>query len=218
MAKHSKKYQDALKQAPKAAVPLEEAVAFIKAHPGAKFDETVDVGLRLGADPTKGDQAVRGVVHLPHGTGKHVRVVVFAGGELADQAKAAGADEAGLDDLIERVKGGWVDFDVAVATPDAMKQVRTVARILGPRGLMPNPKTGTVTDDVVSAIKAAPAWTAPATSASPPASSASRPPSSWTTSAPSSRPSSTSAPPPPRASSSAAAPSAPPWASACASS
>ena len=148
MAKHSKKYRDALKAAPKAAVPLEEAVAFIKAHPGAKFDETVDVGIRLGADPTKNDQAVRGVVHLPHGTGKHVRVVVFAGGDVADAAKAAGADAVGLDDLIERVKGGWVDFDVAIATPDAMKQVRTVARVLGPRGLMPNPKTGTVTDQV----------------------------------------------------------------------
>ena len=155
MAKHSKKYQDALKQAPKAAVSLEEAVAFIKAHPGAKFDETVDVGFRLGADPTKSDQAVRGVVHLPHGTGKHVRVVVFAAGDMADAAKAAGADAVGLDDLIEKVKGGWTDFDVAIATTDAMKQVRTVARVLGPRGLMPNPKTGTVTDAVAAAVKAA---------------------------------------------------------------
>ena len=156
MAKHSKKYQDALKQAPQTAVSLEEAVAFIKAHPGAKFDETVDVGFRLGADPTKSDQAVRGVVHLPHGTGKHVRVVVFAAGDMADAATAAGADAVGLDDLIEKVKGGWVDFDVAIATTDAMKQVRTVARVLGPRGLMPNPKTGTVTDDVAAAaVKAA---------------------------------------------------------------
>lgn len=155
MAKHSKKYQDALKKAPKSAVTLEEAVAFIKANPGAKFDETVDVGMRLGADPTKSDQAVRGVVHLPHGTGKHVRVVVFAAGDMADAAKAVGADAVGLDDLIEKVKGGWTDFDVAIATTDAMKQVRTVARVLGPRGLMPNPKTGTVTDDVASAVKAA---------------------------------------------------------------
>ena len=155
MAKHSKKYQDALKQAPQTAVSLEEAVAFIKAHPGAKFDETVDVGFRLGADPTKSDQAVRGVVHLPHGTGKHVRVVVFAAGDMADAATVAGADAVGLDDLIEKVKGGWVDFDVAIATTDAMKQVRTVARVLGPRGLMPNPKTGTVTDDVAAAVKAA---------------------------------------------------------------
>lgn len=155
MAKHSKKYQDALKKVPQTAVSLEEAVAFIKANPGAKFDETVDVGIRLGADPTKGDQAVRGVVHLPHGTGKHVRVVVFAAGDQADAAVAAGADAVGLDDLIEKIKGGWVDFDVAIATTDAMKQVRTVARVLGPRGLMPNPKTGTVTDDVAAAVKAA---------------------------------------------------------------
>ncbi len=155
MAKHSKKYQDALKKAPKAAISLEEAVAFIKANPGAKFDETVDVGIRLGADPTKSDQAVRGVVQLPHGTGKHVRVIVFAAGDMADAAKAAGAEAVGLDDLIEKVKGGWTDFDVAIATTDAMKQVRTVARVLGPRGLMPNPKTGTVTDDVATAVKAA---------------------------------------------------------------
>ncbi|MDO5462174.1 MAG: 50S ribosomal protein L1 [bacterium] len=155
MAKHSKKYQDALKKAPQTAVSLTEAVAFIKANPGAKFDETVDVGIRLGADPTKSDQAVRGVVHLPHGTGKHVRVVVFAAGDQADAATAAGADAVGLDDLLEKVKGGWTDFDVAIATTDAMKQVRTVARVLGPRGLMPNPKTGTVTDDVATAVKAA---------------------------------------------------------------
>ena len=155
MAKHSKKYQDALKKAPQAAVSLEEAVNFIKANPGAKFDETVDVGIRLGADPTKSDQAVRGVVHLPHGTGKHVRVVVFAAGDIADAAREAGADAVGMEDLIEKVKGGWTDFDVAVATADAMKQVRTVARVLGPRGLMPNPKTGTVTDDVAAAVKAA---------------------------------------------------------------
>jgi large subunit ribosomal protein L1 len=155
MAKHSKKYQDALKKAPQTAVSLQEAIAFIKANPGAKFDETVDVGIRLGADPTKSDQAVRGVVHLPHGTGKHVRVVVFAAGDQADAAVAAGADAVGLDDLLEKVKGGWTDFDVAIATTDAMKQVRTIARVLGPRGLMPNPKTGTVTDDVASAVKAA---------------------------------------------------------------
>jgi large subunit ribosomal protein L1 len=155
MAKHSKKYQDALKKAPQTAVSLQEAIAFIKANPGAKFDETVDVGIRLGADPTKSDQAVRGVVHLPHGTGKHVRVVVFAAGDQADAAKAAGADAVGLDDLLEKVKGGWTDFDVAIATTDAMKQVRTIARVLGPRGLMPNPKTGTVTDDVATAVKAA---------------------------------------------------------------
>ena len=155
MARHSKKYRASLKQAPKQAVPLKEAIAFIKAHPGAKFDETVEVALRLGVDPTKSDQAVRGTVSLPNGTGKHVRVIVFAAGTQADEAKAAGADEAGFESLIDKVKGGWTDFDVAIATTDAMKEVRKLGRVLGPRGLMPNPKTGTVTDDVASAVKAA---------------------------------------------------------------
>lgn len=155
MARHSKKYRASLKQAPEAAVPLKEAIAFIKAHPGAKFDETVEVALRLGVDPTKSDQAVRGTVSLPNGTGKHVRVIVFAAGVQADEAKAAGADEAGFESLIEKVKGGWTDFDVAISTTDAMKEVRKLGRVLGPRGLMPNPKTGTVSDDVASAVKAA---------------------------------------------------------------
>lgn len=155
MARHSKKYRASLKQAPKAAVPLKEAIAFIKAHPGAKFDETVEVAIRLGVDPTKSDQAVRGTVSLPNGTGKHVRVIVFAAGVQADEAKAAGADEAGFETLIEKVKGGWTDFDVAISTTDAMKEVRKLGRVLGPRGLMPNPKTGTVSDDVASAVKAA---------------------------------------------------------------
>lgn len=155
MAKHSKKYRESLKQAPKAPVALDEAVNFIKAHPGAKFDETVEVAMRLGADPTKSDQTVRGTVSLPNGTGKTVRVIVFAAGEAADAAKAAGAEEAGYDDLIEKVKGGWTEFDVAISTTDAMKEVRKLGRVLGPRGLMPNPKTGTVTDDVATAVKAA---------------------------------------------------------------
>ena len=155
MAKHSKKYRASLKQAPKQAVPLKEAIEFIKAHPGAKFDETVEVALRLGVDPTKSDQAVRGTVSLPNGTGKHVRVIVFAAGTQADEAKAAGADEASFEALIEKVKGGWTDFDIAIATTDAMKEVRKLGRVLGPRGLMPNPKTGTVTDDVATAVKAA---------------------------------------------------------------
>lgn len=155
MAKHGKRYLNALAKAPKEAVTLEEAIAFIKENPGAKFDETVDVALRLGVDPTKSDQAVRGTVQLPNGTGKHVRVIVFAAGEQADAATAAGAEAVGYEDLVERVKGGWTDFDVAIATTDAMKLVRTVARVLGPRGLMPNPKTGTVTDDVATAVKAA---------------------------------------------------------------
>jgi len=154
MAKKGKRYQDALKKAPQQAVTLEEAVAFVKANPGAKFDETVDVSLRLGVDISKSDQTVRGTLTLPHGSGKLVRVIVFAAGAQADAAKAAGAIEVGYEDLIEKVKGGWTEFDVAIATTDAMKLVRNVARVLGPRGLMPNPKTGTVTDDVAAAVKA----------------------------------------------------------------
>jgi len=155
MAKHGKKYQEILKKAPKAPVSLEEAVAFVKAHPAAKFDETIELALRLGVDTKKSDQTVRGTVSLPHGTGKSVRVIVFAAGTQADAAKAAGADAVGFEDLIEKVKGGWTDFDVAVATTDAMKEVRKLGRVLGPRGLMPNPKTGTVTDDIAPAVTAA---------------------------------------------------------------
>ena len=154
MVKHGKKYTDAAKKAPKDAVSVEEAVAFVKANPGAKFDEAVELGMRMGCDPRKSDQMIRGTTSLPHGTGKDVRVVVFAGGAAADAAKAAGAIEAGVDDLLEKIKGGWMDFDVAIATPEAMTSVRKLARVLGPRGLMPNPKTGTVTDDVAAAVKA----------------------------------------------------------------
>ncbi len=152
--KHGKKYFNALKKAPKKAVSLEEAVKFVKANAGAKFDETVDVYFRLGKELTKGDTAVRGTVKLPNGSGKTVKVAVFAGGEQAEAAKAAGADFVGMADLIEKVtKEGWCDFDVAIATVEAMKEVRKCARILGPRGLMPNPKTGTVTDDTAAAVK-----------------------------------------------------------------
>ena len=154
MAKHGKRYVDTLKKAPTAPVSLAEAVAFVKANAGAKFDETVDISMKLGVDIKKSDQTVRGTVTLPHGTGKNVRVIVFAAGTHADEAKAAGADEVGYEDLIERVKNGWTDFDVAIATTDAMKEVRKIARVLGPRGLMPNPKTGTVTDDTAAAVKA----------------------------------------------------------------
>lgn len=154
--KHGKKYFNALKKAPKKPVSLEEAVKFVKANPGAKFDETVDVYFRLGKELTKGDTAVRGVVKLPNGSGKTVKVAVFAGGEQAEAAKAAGADFVGMADLIERItKEGWCDFDVAIATVEAMKEVRKCARVLGPRGLMPNPKTGTVTDDTATAVKEA---------------------------------------------------------------
>ena len=156
MSKHGKKYFNAQKKAPKKAVSIEEAVKFVKANAGAKFDETVDVYFHLGTELTKGDTAVRGTVKLPNGSGKTVKVAVFAGGDAAEAAKQAGADFVGMADLIEKVtKEGWCDFDVAIATVEAMKEVRKCARILGPRGLMPNPKTGTVTDDTATAVKEA---------------------------------------------------------------
>ena len=129
-----------------------EAVKLAKATSVTKFDSTVDVVLRLGVDPRKADQMVRGTVSLPHGTGKTARVVVFAQGERAEQAIAAGADEVGSDDLIAKVAAGYTDFDAAVATPDLMGKVGRLGRVLGPRGLMPNPKTGTVTMDVAKAV------------------------------------------------------------------
>jgi large subunit ribosomal protein L1 len=129
-----------------------EALRLVRQTGTTKFDPTVEVAIRLGVDPRKADQMVRGTVSLPHGTGKTVRVVVFATGDRAEEARAAGADEVGSDDLIERISGGWVDFDAAVATPDLMGKVGKVARVLGPRGLMPNPKTGTVTTDVGKAV------------------------------------------------------------------
>jgi large subunit ribosomal protein L1 len=156
MSSHGKKYFNAAKKVPQKPVSIEEAVKFVKANPGAKFDETVDVYFRLGKDLTKGDTAVRGAVKLPNGSGKAVKVAVFAGGDHAEEARAAGADYVGLADLIEKVtKEGWCDFDVAIATIEAMKDVRKCARVLGPRGLMPNPKTGTVTDDTATAVKEA---------------------------------------------------------------
>ena len=156
MSRHGKKYFNALKKVPQKAVSIEEAVKFVKANAGAKFDETVDVYFHLGSELTKGDTAVRGTVKLPNGSGKKVKVAVFAGGDAAEAAKQAGADFVGLADLIEKVtKEGWCDFDVAIATVEAMKEVRKCARVLGPRGLMPNPKTGTVTDDTATAVKEA---------------------------------------------------------------
>ena len=156
MSRHGKRYFNALKKAPKKPVSLEEAVKFVKDNAGAKFDETVDVYFHLGKELTKGDTAVRGTVKLPNGSGKTVRVAVFAGGDAAEAARAAGADYVGMADLVEKVsKEGWCDFDVAIATVEAMKDVRKCARILGPRGLMPNPKTGTVTDDTATAVKEA---------------------------------------------------------------
>src|SRR3954454_9643267 len=129
-----------------------EAMNFAKANTTAKFDETVDVSMRLGVDPRKADQMVRGTVNLPNGTGKTARVIVFATGDRAAQAEAAGADEVGSDELIERVAGGYLDFDAVVATPDLMGKVGRLGRVLGPRGLMLNPKTGTVTMDVAKAV------------------------------------------------------------------
>ena len=129
-----------------------EATKLIKQTVTTKFDPTVEVAIRLGVDPRKADQMVRGTVSLPHGTGKTARVVVFATGDKAAEAEAAGADVVGSDDLIERVQGGFTDFEAAIATPDLMGKVGKIARILGPRGLMPNPKTGTVTNDVGKAV------------------------------------------------------------------
>ena len=154
--KHGKKYRSALKKAPQKPVSIDEAVKFVKANAGAKFDETVDIYFHLGKELTKGDTAVRGTVKLPNGSGKKIKVCVFAGGDAAEAAKNAGADFVGMADLIEKiVKEGWCDFDVAIATVEAMKEVRKCARVLGPRGLMPNPKTGTVTDDTATAVKEA---------------------------------------------------------------
>ena len=129
-----------------------EAIKIAQSAGKRKFDETVDVAMRLGVDPRKADQMVRGTVNLPHGTGKTARVLVFANGDKAEAAREAGADIVGGDELIERVNGGWLDFDAVVATPDMMGKVGRLGRVLGPRGLMPNPKTGTVTPDVVKAI------------------------------------------------------------------
>ncbi|MBF9131431.1 50S ribosomal protein L1 [Plantactinospora sp. S1510] len=129
-----------------------EAVRLAKGSSNVKFDATVEVAMRLGVDPRKADQMVRGTVNLPHGTGKTARVIVFAAGAKADEATAAGADVVGTDELVARIQEGWLDFDAAIATPDQMAKIGRIARILGPRGLMPNPKTGTVTMDVTKAV------------------------------------------------------------------
>jgi large subunit ribosomal protein L1 len=153
MPKHGKKYREAIKKL-KAdeKYPVADAVKLLKELAFAKFDESVDVDIRLGVDPRNADQQVRGTVSLPHGTGKTVRVAVFAKGDAAAQAEAAGADVVGAEDLVEKIKGGWLEFDAAVATPDMMREVSKVGRVLGPRGLMPNPKTGTVTPNVGQAV------------------------------------------------------------------
>ena len=153
MTKHGKAYADATQgydhDQP---LPPAQALEIVKRNASAKFDETVEVAFRLGVDPRKADQIVRGTVSLPNGTGKSTRVAVFAAGDAAREAERAGADLVGADDLIARVEGGALDFDVAIATPDLMGKVGKLGRTLGPRGLMPNPKTGTVTTDVAKAV------------------------------------------------------------------
>src|SRR5271163_4944229 len=153
--KYSKRYRKALESVDsKISYPLNSAVEVLAKFPKAKFNETVEVAFKLGVDPKQSDQMVRGTVPLPHGSGKTVRVLVFArSGAAADAAKAAGAENVGFDDMIKKCQDGWSDFDVAIATPDAMIEVRKLGKVLGPRGLMPNPKTGTVTDDTAKAVK-----------------------------------------------------------------
>jgi large subunit ribosomal protein L1 len=151
--KRSKAYREAAEKidASKIYAPL-EAVRLAKGAAKAKYDETVEVAMRLGVDPRKADQMVRGTVNLPHGTGKVARVLVFANGDKAEAAREAGADHVGSDELLEKVAGGWLDFDAVVATPDMMGKVGRLGKVLGPRGLMPNPKTGTVTMDTAKAV------------------------------------------------------------------
>ena len=155
MATHGKKYRKTVEKIDAETLyTLEGAIKFLKENQTTKFDSTAEIAFRLGVDPTKSDQAVRGTVTLPFGTGKKVTVLVFANGPAADAAREAGADFVGYEDMLEKVKGGFTGFDVAIATPDAMKEVRKLGKVLGPRGLMPNPKTGTVSDDTASAVKA----------------------------------------------------------------
>jgi large subunit ribosomal protein L1 len=153
MTQHGKRYKDSLTKADREQMHgLADGVDLVKSLASAKFDETVELAVRLGVDPRKADQIVRGTLSLPAGTGRTERVAVFAAGEAAAEARAAGADEVGADDLVAKINGGFLDFDVAIATPDLMGQVGTLGRVLGPRGLMPNPKTGTVTTDVGKAV------------------------------------------------------------------
>jgi len=153
MARHGKTYRAVAAKTDSAKVyELEDAIRLLRDNPTAKFDETFEISFRLGLDPTKSDQAVRNTVSLPHGTGKKIRTIVFADGPDADAARAAGADEVGFADLVSRVQSGWAEFDIAISTPDAMKEVRKLGKVLGPRGLMPNPKTGTVAQDVAAAV------------------------------------------------------------------
>jgi large subunit ribosomal protein L1 len=153
MGKPGKRYREALETLDRDRLyPPRDAIGLLKQFPSSKFDETVELNVRLGVDPRKADQMVRGAISLPNGTGKTVRVAVFAKGEKAKEATEAGADVVGDEDLAERINSGWLEFDAAVATPDMMPVVGKLGRVLGPRGLMPNPKSGTVTDDVKKAV------------------------------------------------------------------
>ncbi len=153
MAKHGKRFRTASAKVEKKAYPLAEAIGMTKDNATAKCDETVEIAMRLGVDPRHADQMVRGTVVLPHGIGKTVSVLVFADGEKIKEAQEAGADYVGGDDLAQRILEGWLDFDAVVSTPDMMRVVGRLGRVLGPRGLMPNPKTGTVTADVTKAVQ-----------------------------------------------------------------
>ncbi len=154
MAKLTKRMQEARKSVPEENVSIAEALAAVQAQPKAKFDESIDVAIKLGVDPRHADQMVRGTIALPNGTGKTARVAVFAKGPKAEEAEKAGADIIGAEDLAEKIQGGFMDFDRVVATPDMMGVVGRLGRVLGPRGLMPNPKLGTVTMDVAKAVEA----------------------------------------------------------------
>ena len=153
MARHGKKFTAAATQVEDRPYTLEEAIPLLQKVKYAKFDETVELAMRLGVDPRHADQMVRGTVILPHGLGKNKRVLVIAGADKQKEASDAGAEHVGGDELVEKISGGWVDFDAVVATPDMMRAVGRLGKVLGPRGLMPNPKTGTVTPNVVQAIK-----------------------------------------------------------------
>lgn len=153
MAKFGKKYQDAQKLLEDKLYEVPEAVELVKKTATAKFDETIEASIHLGVDPKYADQQVRGALVLPHGTGKSKKVLVFAKGDKVNEAEAAGADYVGSDELVTKIQGGWTDFDVTVATPDMMSVVGRLGKILGPRGLMPNPKLGTVTMDLTKAVK-----------------------------------------------------------------
>lgn len=153
MAKQSKRYRKLSETRKEDPMPVAEAVGVLKGYAGTKFDQSVEIAIRLGVDSTQADQIVRGSLVLPHGIGKQQRVVVFAKGAKADEATAAGADHVGDEELANKIKGGWTDFDVCIAAPDMMKLVGPLGKVLGPRGLMPSPRAGTVTPDIAAAVK-----------------------------------------------------------------